>query len=492
MMPPYAPEVQEARSRGAGASRRLPARVDAVTLLTVYLVLLVGVPATLVVGALGAAGSPATLYGAACLAWWTFGRIDRRFGLAKGRQPLYFVVGAFVVAMLCGYAAGAIRVALPLEVRSADRAMLKMLSGIGVLLLAADGLRRREDIDRLLRRVAVAGGVLAGVGLLQFLFAIEVTSYIRIPGLVSQMSTNIIQQRSMFRRVSGTTSHPIEFGVTLCILFPIALHCALTAVARSRRYWTIAILIGAAIPTSISRSAMLGLGLSWGVLIVGWEPRRRLNALLVTPLALAVMRLAVPGLLGTIKSLFTGLSNDPSYLGRTKDYEYVGRFIAESPWFGRGFGTFVPELYTTLDNQYLAQIVETGYVGLTALLVLLTSGLVLGWKIKRRAADSSQRSLGVALTAAAIVPLATFITFDGLSFNVVTGFTFLILGCTGAGYRLYVDGGRTPPDAGRTPAGHGDQPRVGKGSPPFPPPATPAPGEMAPAGGAVFRAEERR
>lgn len=412
-------------------------RIDPVAVLSAYLFLLVMVPATLVVGPLGAAGSPASLFATGCLLWWVLARMDRRLGLVRGRQPMRLLAAGFFVAMSASYLAGAMRVAQAVELRAADRAVLRMLAGIGVLLLAADGVRTRDDLDRLLRSLTIAGGVLAGFGLVQFLFGLEITTYIRIPGLEDLAPPQLIQQRSVFRRVPGTTSHPIEFGVTLAMLLPIALHCATTAHRRRGLLWACAGAIGAAIPASISRSAVLGLGLSWLVLMVGWDTRRRLNALIATPFALAALRLAVPGLLGTIKSLFTGISNDPSYLGRTEDYEYVRRFIAERPWFGRGFGTFIPDLYTTLDNQYLGQIVETGYVGLVALLALLGSGVVIGWMVKRRAtSDDAERSLGVSLAAASIVPLATYVTFDGLSFPVVTGMSYLVLGCTGAAWRV--------------------------------------------------------
>lgn len=424
-------------------------RWDVVTVLTVLLVLVVGVPANLVVEPLGAAGGPASLFGAGCFLWWALGRVDRRLGLVRGRQPMHVVAALFVGAMLCGYAAGMMRVALPLEVRGADRALLRLVSTVGILLLAADGLRNRADLDRLLRRISLAGGVLALIGLVQFAFGIEVNSLIKIPGLSSHAPPQLILERSSFRRVPGTTSHPIEFGVTLAMLLPIALHCASTAVERRGLHWGCVALIAATLPLSVSRAAMLGLTFVWIYLIANWDARRRINALIITPFALGLMRLAVPGLLGTIKSLFAGLSNDPSISGRTQDYEVVSRLIAENPLFGRGYGTFIPGLYLTLDNQYLGQILETGYVGLVALVVLLGSGIVLGWKVKRRARDPVQHSLGVALSAAAMVPFVTFIAFDGMGFPVVSAFTFLVLGCAGAATRLYPPGDRVdrPPPA---------------------------------------------
>ena len=35
----------------------------------------------------------------------------------------------------------------------------------------------------------------------------------------------------------------------------------------------------------------------------------------------------------------------------------------ERPLFGRGFGTFLPELYRYIDNTYLLGLVEFGIVG---------------------------------------------------------------------------------------------------------------------------------
>jgi len=405
--------------------------------LAVYLVLLVGVPAQLVVGPLGAAGSPAMLFGFGCFAWWFVARMDRRMGLAGGVQPLRWSAAIFGAVMLCSYVVAALRVTDYSELRSADRSFLRLLSWVGVMLLTADGIDSRAKLDLLLRRMAQAGGALAALGLVQFFLGIEIATFIKVPGLVANDAAQLIQERSSFRRVAGTASHPIEFGVVLSMLFPIALHCALHETERRRLHWVIVVAIGAAIPTSISRSAMLGAGAAWLMLFLGWDRRQRLNALIATPIALVVMRMAIPGLLGTLKSLFTGIANDPSYLGRTKDYEYVQRFIKDAPWLGRGWGTFIPDLYTTLDNQYLGQIVETGYLGLAALLLLLGSGVVLGWGVKRAAGgDDQQRSLGASLAASAVVPFVTFITFDGLAFSMVTGFAFLVLGCAGAARRL--------------------------------------------------------
>ena len=74
----------------------------------------------------------------------------------------------------------------------------------------------------------------------------------------------------------------------------------------------------------------------------------------------------MPGLLGTLRSLFLHASSDPSVKGRTNDYTVVFQYVGERPWFGRGPGTFLPGRYILLDNQFLGALVATGVVGVIA------------------------------------------------------------------------------------------------------------------------------
>ena len=160
------------------------------------------------------------------------------------------------------------------------------------------------------------------------------------------------------------------------MVFPLALHFAFTArtTLRRRMTWLSVVLMAMGIPMSLSRSAIVGLAAALLVVVPTWSRRHQLQALVVVPIFALVMRLIVPGLLGTIKSLFTNLGNDPSIQGRTDDYDVVGQFISQSPWVGRGFGTFLPSKYITLDNQYLGSLVEVGVFGLAALALLVIVG----------------------------------------------------------------------------------------------------------------------
>ena len=81
--------------------------------------------------------------------------------------------------------------------------------------------------------------------------------------------------------------------------------------------------------------------------------------------------------------LFTGISQDDSALSRTDSYDLAAQFIERSPVFGRGLSTFLPS-YRILDNQYLGLLIETGVVGTAAFLALLTTALVVAYRMSVR------------------------------------------------------------------------------------------------------------
>ena len=64
------------------------------------------------------------------------------------------------------------------------------------------------------------------LAVLQFFTGVGLGRVFRIPGLQELGSIQAIQDRSTFNRVSATASHPIELGVVLGMLFPLAVHFA--------------------------------------------------------------------------------------------------------------------------------------------------------------------------------------------------------------------------------------------------------------------------
>jgi len=142
--------------------------------------------------------------------------------------------------------------------------------------------------------------------------------------------------------------------------------------------------------------------------------------------------------MGTIRSLFTHLGTDPSISGRTSDYAAVTPLIHARPWFGRGGGTFIPVLYRILDNQYLMTLIEWGIVGLTIMIIVFVSPVLMGRSVRRNAPDDEARHLGQCLVASALVAVVLSGTFDALSFPTFSATFFILIGVAAALWRLTV------------------------------------------------------
>jgi O-antigen ligase len=468
---PPAPVDQPRTRIRARRTRRLRASTDAVGALTGFGCLLFLIPSVLVLGPLGAAGSPASVFGLGCLLWWFSARALPMLPLARGQQPVRVAMAVFAAAMLVSYAAGNLRPLDSDEISSADRGLLTLCSWCGLTLVAADMLCSRASIEKLLKRIVILCSVIATVGVVQFMTGVDLAGAVKIPGLSVNGVYQTIQTGGPVRRVAGTASHPIEYGMVLALVLPFALHYAFVATRRKNWWWAMTIVIGVAVPMSLSRSAILGVIAEFLVLFAVWPSRRRATSILIAPVFIVAMRLLIPGLVGTIFSIFSNAGDDPSLQGRADSRAAAGSLIAQSPWFGRGFNTYIPSKFVqlglkgvnhgSLDNQYLGTVVEMGYVGLFALVFLLVVAIGVARGIRIRAADTEARDLGQAFLAAFLATAIGMATFDGLGFSMFTGLFFLLLGVAGASWHLTREdwrrrqrllGSRVPPRA-RGPAG---------------------------------------
>lgn len=274
--------------------------------------------------------------------------------------------------------------------------------------------------------------------MIQYFTGLNLASYLGVPGLTALSEFGNALSRSDLHRIVSTSAHPIELGVVMSAILPLALHRSLHAAKRSA--WIPTLLIGAASLMSVSRSAVVVAAVALVVLFLYWPWRWRLRALVIVPIAAVVGRLVLPGLLGTVRSLFTGLEYDPSIAGRTADYDLAFRLIAERPWLGQGMTTFVPMVYRTLDNQGLGMLLQLGILGTAAFLALVIAGVVQAWTPTRRGGSAEQRHLGVAISASLIGIVTSYLTFDAMGFRQVAGLTFLFVGLAGAVWHLARDG----------------------------------------------------
>ncbi|WP_197536463.1 O-antigen ligase family protein [Microlunatus phosphovorus] len=314
----------------------------------------------------------------------------------------------------------------------------------GVVLLLADGVRTREHLNTILRVLVGLTAVMAFTGILQYFRIVDVTRYIRIPGLTANRDLfgAGVRGATDLTRVAGTANHYIEFGVVLAVVLPLALHFALFApTGRKLIAWCQVGLIGAAIPMSISRSAILTTVVAIALLFMVWKWRLRYNAAVIGLVALTALHFLTRGLFGTIISLFRHADDDPSIQNRISDQAFVYEMWSQRPILGRGAGMILPDRYLLLDNQIFVTLIGGGILGVVALISLFIVPYMMARSVRLRAVTEEGRHLGQALAAALPAALMASFTFDALSFATFTGLVFVLVGVVGALWRLQGDRG---------------------------------------------------
>jgi polysaccharide biosynthesis protein PslJ len=439
------PEAALVTSRGTTAQASGPylelvtqaRRLDAVSLLTCYLFLLMAIPSSLVFGSFGAAGAPAAMFAVALFCWYLMARQHPSFPLHRARQPVRAAAILFGCAVIAAYVSANRAVVPGLQENGADRGLIMLSGWLGVLLLAADGIDRMGRLRTLLRRVVIGATAMAVLGAVEFCTGVDVAKYIWIPGLTAHTTVTDLVSRAGLPRVRGTAAQPLEFASVLAMSLPLAIHQARFAPAalRGRRWLQVALVAGAALLT-VSRSTVLAFAVVGIVLLPTWSKRDWQRAYLITLVSPVLLWLVRPNVLSRIGGLFGQLGTDQSSKSRTGAYAQAATYISQHPWFGHGLGTFFPQTYFFTDNQYLISLIETGVVGTAALLALFAAGWSTARSARRAAADAETRDLANCLAASVAAAVVCFGAFDALSFSIASGFCFLLLGCIAAVRRL--------------------------------------------------------
>ncbi len=438
-------------SRASGELEGNSWSFDILSALTIYAVIRVALPSQYVIGALGGAGQPAELIGLGIALWWLASWLGRPWPASRVRQPLKRYALAFFVAVLVSYLAAAVRPISSSEQLAADRALLNVIAWTGVMLVVMDGLTSRAKLDTLLRRLTLLGGLEGVLGLVQLLAGQTFLQYLQLPGLSNTGVDPALVARGSFDRPQGTAIHPIEYGVILAMLLPIALHYAVADAGRRRLFarWFPVVAMALAVSLSITRTAIICTAVGLVLLLVSWPSRLRRSVYLAAPVLLAALTFVIPGFFRTVLDLFTGIQNDPSTRSRTDSYSLAWSFIARAPLFGRGMGTFLPE-YRILDNQLLGSLIEIGVFGVVCMLLLFAVAGITAWRVPTPVAAAGDGALamsrlGPALAAAIAAGIVSFATFDAWSFPLVPSMLFLMFGCAGALWRLTLDDALTNP-----------------------------------------------
>lgn len=431
--------VSIARDESVGPRRAQSTGADAVTLLTVLIIVRLALPSQLVVGPLGGAGSPATLLGLCLLGYWLWHRLHRI--RPEPAAAVNVVAAGFFAAAVASLVGVLLRPAASDEARLSVLSLLSVAGWLGGLFLASDGVASLTRLKVLIGRMAVIGGLFAAFGLIQFATARAWVDVLTIPGLEVNTPIYSINVREGFIRPFGTAIHPIEFGSVLGVMLPLTIVHALLHGARGWRLavsWLPALLTLTAASLSSSRSAIIGVALGAVLLLPALNRVQRL-AFAVGGAALALfIFVTVPGMVGSVLGLFGSGTGDPSVASRIDSFSVAADIIPRHPIFGRGLGTFLPS-YRIFDNQYLLALVEIGLLGFAAMLLLWlvpAGGLVRLLATFSSASSGPLRLMAAGLLSSAVVGGVSMVFFDGFGFPMLPAVWFIVLGLAGACYRL--------------------------------------------------------
>ena len=398
-------------------------------------------PGRLVFPPIGAEGRPATMLGFGLFAWWCLMKLVPRFA-PRNRQPLRIALWILLGTLLLSWLAGLDRGPLPIETSAMDRTMLARLALIGLALVIADGVRSRHTLDRLLVVLSYCGGIMGFIALLQFGFDYDIVPMLKFPPLEFNADLIGSRERGAGTRVTSTAGHSIELGVVAAMILPVAGHYAMRAATNNQRFfrWVATVLIAASIPFSGSRAGYVGFAVVIITMMWTWNTRTRANVGALILAGVVALQALTPGLLGTVRWLFLNLGVDDSATARVSDYEIVFDYIAARPILGRGPGTWLPEEYIVLDNEWLYTAVTLGIVGVVAIVgVILVALIQAGW-VAHHGSTNETRHLAQALKASVLVGAITSATFDALAFATFSGVWFIMFGMVAALWRIEQDG----------------------------------------------------
>ncbi|WP_227471350.1 O-antigen ligase [Paenarthrobacter sp. YJN-5] len=411
-------------------------RRDVSRFVIAYLLLTCAFPSNLTISALGSVGKPSTLCGLLALAWWLLYQLQRTNPTRAGRQMVRTAMAVFLGVALASYALAMLHGVPAPETSPADSGLIRLAGWAGIFLLVNDGIASQQTLTKVLRALVWVGSGTALLGLLQFATGSSLVDWISLPGFSAATELTGVQSRGGFIRAAGLASHPLEYGVVLVTTLPVAISLAVTDRARSWLLrWLPPAVISFAAVMSVSRSALASFAVAVAALIPAWPKKLRRGAMVLAVVLAAAMYVLTPGMLGTLRGLFTVGTADPSISSRTSAYTTAFGMLANNPVIGRGFGTFLPD-YVIVDNQYLGILVELGFLGLFSFLALIACALIAAWRARRLAATPGPQQTAQAVLASIAAIAVTYAFFDALSFTMSANLLFVMLGIAGAQWRL--------------------------------------------------------
>lgn len=378
--------------------------------------------------------TPAMLIGLGCLALWASGRAATT-GQDRTGSPMAKVIAVYFVIVVLTYGLGLREPLLGDQIRGADRNLVKLLALVGVVLLMVDVVRTRRNLDTVVGLVVIGGAFMAFAALVQGFFSFDIVGQMRLPGFQDRgIKRTGTQLRLGLSRATGTARHPIELGTSVALVLPLMLH--VMAYGRNQRIRLMATAAtGAAVLAgilSLSRSAYLGILVAVLMLVPRWTSQRRFRFLLSLFPVVALVVVMAPDATQAAIDLASNWSGDDiqgaRVSARTEDYEIIRELVQRKPLFGQGFGTFVGAGTFAADNQYLTSLIETGIIGVSALIACLAMAYSLARRSYKAASNERDRDLAASVAASVVVGFFSLGVFDAYAFDITVGSIFVMFG----------------------------------------------------------------
>ncbi len=308
-----------------------------------------------------------------------------------------------------------------------------------LILIVANAMETRQEVNRLLRLVALVGVVTVAYGLLQYVTLFDVPY--RTSGGDVTLRMGRFGEMGM---VSTFASRP-TCGGYMVVLFLLFLQDKLWEQLKLKPWmrWPMLAAIGLSVVLTFSRS-------SWLALLVGtlvaYYFRNKMQAILAAAgLVLCGILFAVFQALSPSSSLASAATDNESFFIRLSYWPMVARHVLENP-FGIGLGTVGgPHLFedgaqaddygnlrydqntffdpnadlssgtlAVTDNTFLKLFLQGGFPLLIAFLSFVGSVLVLAYRTLKTATDPWIRDLAIWATGSFVSLLTIFMFVDYL------------------------------------------------------------------------------
>jgi hypothetical protein len=326
------------------------------------------------------------------------------------------------------------------------------LSFILVYYLTATTIQRRGQAEMLLKLITASGAVIGVFAVVELRTHFNVFDHLHpvLPILQFQGTLNYLLLGGNLR-VFGPSEQPIALGAVLIVIFPLAVYFARRF---GRRWWVAAFLILLGALASGSRTAITML-VAEAVVFLLLKPNETKKLWPAVIPAIVVIHFLMPGTIGGFKESFFpkgGIIAQQSKFqadynpllagGRVRLIKPMLSEASGKPFFGEGYGTRISGFTATdrnapiLDDQWLNNVMDVGFVGLGAWVWLLARAVRRLFRASREPSHLDDDWLFAALAASVTSFAIGMCTYDAFSYPQVTLIFWFLLGLSAALLRI--------------------------------------------------------